>query len=115
MNCRLPTADCRLLRVAIDAQQEFRVHQHALERELDAGLEVTALTAAAVVELEQRLDVAARDRPAVRKAGHLRQDSGRAGSLASISYSRGPLRPARLASLAGPLTPRAAPLASLSV
>ena len=49
----------RSARIAMDAQQEVRIDQHALERELDAGVEAAAVAPAAVEELEQRLHVAA--------------------------------------------------------
>ena len=39
----------------MDAQQEIGIDEHALERELNAGVEAAAVAPAVVEELEQRL------------------------------------------------------------
>src|SRR5262249_30191425 len=41
-------------RVALDAEQEVRIREHALERELNPAVEAAALAAARLVEVEER-------------------------------------------------------------
>ena len=90
-------------RFAVDAQQEVRIDQDALETVLDAGLEAAAVAPARVEERQQRLAVARRDGPPVGAAGRRGQDAlgagpllGRAarGAEKDPAAARGVLRPA---------------------
>ena len=65
-------------RVLLDAEQELRRHEQALQRELDAGVE--ALLGAVAIEREQRRDVVVGRRAGryARRAS-VRQDLARAG------------------------------------
>ena len=54
----------------MDAQEEVRVDQQSFERELNAGVERSAITSAAIEEPEQRLDIPVRHGPAIGETGH---------------------------------------------
>ena len=62
----------RLRRIALDAEQEFRIDEDPLHRGFDAVLE-TAFAASLFVEAHDVLDVRVGDRPAIR-AAHQRGD-----------------------------------------
>ena len=69
------------LRIALDAEQEFRARKNGPERHLDAGVESSigpSFGASLPVEVEGNLDVRAADRPPVRAAGQCRDDRLRA-------------------------------------
>ena len=71
--------------IAFDAEQEARVDEDALERELDARVEA-ALPSPGAVEAEQRVDVCRRDRPAIRTPGE------RGENLPGAAFLVGPTR-----------------------
>ena len=73
--------------IAIDAQQEVRVNEHALERQLNAGIEALAVPSSAIEEVEQSIQVRLRHRPAIRATRHLRQDGRRAGALIGLAIA----------------------------
>ena len=62
-------------RIAMDAQQKVRIHQHPFERELNPAVEASAILPAVIEELEQRLHVRFRHRPAIRQPGHPAKES----------------------------------------
>ena len=51
-------AGSRLGGIAVDAQQEIRIHQHPLQRELDAGVEIASRPAPLSKNCQQRVGVA---------------------------------------------------------
>jgi hypothetical protein len=65
--------------IALDSEQEFGIDQHALDNRLDAGVE--SAVAGAIVEAEQRSDVALLGRPPERAAGKRRRDLRRTARL----------------------------------
>ena len=71
----------RGLRIAMDAQQEVRVDEHSFERELNPGVETSTIAAAVVEELEQRLHILVRHRPAIGQPRDPREDLRGAGLL----------------------------------
>ena len=70
--CRRRT--CIGRRIVLNAQQEIRVDQDPLERELNARIEAAAVAAAALEELQDRVEVGFRDRPPVGQPRHPRKD-----------------------------------------
>src|SRR5258708_3347098 len=74
----------------VDAEQEFRRHEHRLDSRLDAALEVArlAVRAAPLVERIERLDVGARHRTPERSPREPRENGSRAGRLLSGSCGR---------------------------
>ena len=77
-----------LRRSAEDAQQEIRIDQQPLERELNAGVEVSAVFPAVGVELHQRLRVGAGQRPPVGQAREPVEDPRRAVLLLALALRR---------------------------
>ena len=57
-------------RIPMDAQEEVRVDEHSFERELNPGVERSAVVPAGVEELEQRLHIPVHHGPAIREPGH---------------------------------------------
>src|SRR5262249_10671878 len=67
-------------RIALDAEQEVRRHEHRLDGGLDTAVEICTC-AALVVKREQRLDVGVRARTAKRPAREIGENRPRAGRL----------------------------------
>ena len=85
---RGPPADSAA-RVLLNAQQEIRIDEDPLERELNSRVETSAIAPAALEELEQRLDVGLRDRSAIRQPSHPRKDLRGARRLCPRSLRAG--------------------------
>ena len=79
---RCGAAGCGRRRILLDAEQEFRRHEHRLDGRLDAALEIARCRAAPCsVERVQRLDVGARHRPPERAARERGENGSRARRL----------------------------------
>ena len=65
------------------AQQEIRIDQHALERELDAGVERAAVASSGLEELISVSRSAVRDGAAIGEARHARRGSDRAHAVSA--------------------------------
>ena len=57
-------------RIPVDAQQEIRVGENPLERELNPAVKASAVVPAGIEKLEQCLHVSFRHGPAIRQARH---------------------------------------------
>ena len=70
------------LGIVLDAEQEFRIDQQPLERSLDAAFEASDRTSF-TIELDDRIEVGAGDRPPEGAAREGRQDLARAAVFVS--------------------------------
>src|SRR5438132_1885162 len=75
--------------ISMDPQQEIRIDQKTFEGELNARVKTSAVPAAVVEKLDQRLNVLGGQRPAISQPRHSRKNLSRAsvffGSLARIA------------------------------
>src|SRR6267143_3533034 len=65
----------------MDAQEEVRVDEHSFERELNPGVERSAIASAGIEELDERLQVAVHHGPAIREPRNSRENLRRARPL----------------------------------